>query len=317
MNNDPAVVVASDGSVRYRASALGSCTRALVAIRQEYATSQPPERMQEIFAAGHAAEEIGYSAINARGGRVTGMQDTVVLKVSDRISVVGHIDGILDNHVLELKSQSANEWNEDYLSWGLWSKYAWQLSVYMHALRLPAYLMQIRRLDGKTLTHEMLTPPRSLAEIRMRVLLIEHLATGEINGMECDRDDYPCPVFYTHAKVDRELLTDEALEMLIVEHEEARVQSKRANDRRAAVRDAIIERLGMPEMGKPTKIRVGKWNVSASRYAVKERTMPAGEQTRLTITEVVSKGQVEVDDGSHPGTSTGHGAMERSNDHPV
>lgn len=286
MHNDPSVVVASDGTIRYRASALGSCTRALVAARQEYAAYEPPEHMRKIFEAGKIAEETGEAALSEKGYVVYDREMEVRLPITGRIYIAGHIDGVVSDHVLEMKSQSEKEWNIDYEKWDLWDKYAWQLSVYMLATRLPAYLLQVRREDGKTFMHELFEPPHSLEEVRARVFRVESLATQELGGLVCDRADYPCPVFYTHPVVDREQLTDDALERIIEEYEAAKHSVVTAINRKEKARDAILERVGKPEkVGDKAKLSVGKWNVSASKFKTKEKVIPGFEQVRLTITE--------------------------------
>lgn len=244
-----AVTVAQDGTVRYRASALGGCSTLLLAARLGYEPLSPPGEMAALFRRGHEAEERVREIVPG----IAHDQEEAVLSVTRKISVVGHIDGIkwhpaghsgLGLHVVEIKSQSQDAWDEyDRLGWegGFFPRYKWQTSVYMHATGLPLLLIRYNRDTEQVAKHRITEPFYTEQEIRTRVLQVEGTASTGVLMSECDLSQYPCPYFYLHAELDRELVTDEATEQLAREYVAAAKDEKVGKGRKEAARIALRE----------------------------------------------------------------------------
>jgi hypothetical protein len=288
---DGAIVqVASDGRVVYRASALGGCIRALAAARQEYFLYDAPEKMKGLYGRGVVAEDTAVEKLMQQGWGVWMRQREVMLPVTGLVSVVGHLDAIGKlqhttlERVIEVKSCTDEEFGKPYDEWRLWYKYSWQISVYMWALRLPCLLVQIHRDSGEITCWTINKPPYTEQEIRARVLMAEHLATQEISDIECERLEYPCPVFYTHQKFIPEELDDSELAGLARGYESVRAREKRVKEQRKVIGDAIVKKVGEAEIDKPRKVQAEGIRISVSKYKVKEVIIPAREQTRLTVT---------------------------------
>lgn len=206
------VRVEEDGTVVYRASALGSdCTRSLVLSRLDYEEKPPPADMLLRFNEGHLHEGDVLARMRAEGWTIWDEQAEVSLMVTGKIRVVGHIDGkgamamaeggpeLIHPRVVEVKSQSMAEFEAfGARGWdsGIFPKYKWQLSCYMHATGLPAVLVRKNRNNGQLAVEWIDEPFYSLRDIRSRVLSIELLAMDGIGPADCDGKQYPCPFFY-------------------------------------------------------------------------------------------------------------------------
>lgn len=210
------VSVDENGVVSYRASALGGdCTRALVYGRLGYDERPWPKDMQDRADEGHAHEELVLAKMAAEGWTIWDRQLEVVLMVSGKIRVVGHIDGKgIDNvrlsgsyvemsskpHIVEVKSQSKDQWNDfEARGWdsGYFPHYKWQVSCYMLATGLPLVMVRKNRNDGRIKMEWVDEPFYDLRDIRSRVLSVEVLAADGIGPDECGPGRiYPCPFFY-------------------------------------------------------------------------------------------------------------------------
>ncbi len=94
----------------YRASSLGSCTKAQVALHLGYTAQGTSDRMEALYARGNDHEDACVAAMNADGWNVYDAQAEVVIPISDTAQVVGHLDGKVHPamgtlpRVLEIKS---------------------------------------------------------------------------------------------------------------------------------------------------------------------------------------------------------------------
>lgn len=287
-----AVSVLPGGEVEYRAGALGSCTRALVACRQDYEVVKHKGKLINKFAAGRVAEEIAMHNLTAMGYVVSERAVPVRLRITERLSVVGHVDGVGISRaggrpfVIEAKShEGEGVGREEYRKWPLWPRYSWQISSYMLATGYTCLLCDVNRTTGDMWTYEILTPPVSKQEIRGRVLQVESMATQELAALECDRRDFPCPVFYTHKEVERELVDDETMEELGRAYNAAQVRQKHAKEQYKATRDALIGYVGRPDEGEVREKKSGGVAVRIKSFPVQAHTVSfkARIDTRVTV----------------------------------
>lgn len=243
-----AVQVAEDGSIVYRASALGSCTKLLAALRMGYEEAPVPAQIAKVFQSGHDSEEL----VHARMPLVA-RQSEARLEVSSKIVVVGHVDGVSDS-VDEVKSQSQLEWDRferDGWEGGFFPKYKWQASAYMLAFGLPLRLIRFNRATQEIKTQVYFDPWYSLTDIRARVLSIESQAAGGVLPAACDPLQYPCPVYYLHDDAEDAEYGDEAVDVLARQYTNARTVAKIADEK------AKVSKVALRTVGKKIKTAIG------------------------------------------------------------
>lgn len=269
--------------VCYRASSFGGCDRALVAARLDYDPAAPPEALQRIFDAGHEAEEW----LTANHVQVDHAQETVTLDVGE-VSIVGHIDGYRDGRVVEIKSQSPAEyerWTPD--SWTedpLWRKYAWQTSIYMHALGCGLELVRVRRpteehLEPEFSHHFYEKPFHTVAEIYDRVALIERYARDESLPSCTTTRLYGCPYYQFHEGP--ELIEDTLLDEACHYYRMLQTEAKELDAKIKAAKERVMGALG--ERGEVETL--GGWKVKQTTFEKKGYEVKARTETRLTVTE--------------------------------
>jgi hypothetical protein len=285
--NRPNVVVEGD-EVRYRASSLGSCTRALAAARQELEPFKGPlpERVAEVFERGHRDEEKGRKWFQDRGWKVWGEQKEAVVRLTGRLSIVGHIDFIIEDGevgptIVDVKSQSEEEFRKASIrDSAFWHKYEWQFSAYRVGLGMGMAVLRVCEGDVKL---EMLEDRwlKGKAELLGRVLEVERMAAGDLG--ECDRDDFPCPYFKLHDTKDVIVevveVVDSELRDLALHYVRLGVELEPLERRRKEIRLEIIR---IVESGR-VRERESGIEVRVTRSEVKERVVPAGSMVRLSV----------------------------------
>lgn len=249
--SDAAYVTVADDRIEYRASALGGCDMALLAARLGYESVPVKEdaKIMQVFAAGHRIED----EVLKRFPSVVQRQGKVQMAVTGRISVVGHIDGFdtVDGTIVEVKSQSQEEWDrfeKHHWDAGLFLKYKWQASVYMHAHKGPFHhhpLKLIRALrdengewTGKLSVSHVDKPFYTVDDIRRRILEVERIAATGVLAAICT-PQFPCPYFYLHEEIDRELIDDDTVEALAREYAEAGAEENAAKEKKRTTRKAL------------------------------------------------------------------------------
>ena len=285
--NRPDVIVNGE-EVQYRASSLGSCTRALAAARQELEPwrGSLPAKIAEVFERGHKAEEYGKAWFKERGWAVTDEQREVVVGVTGRISVVGHIDYIVSRHggdvrpiLVDSKSQSEDEFAKPSIRDStFWHKYKWQFSVYALGTGLAIAVQRIGP-DG-TVKLEVVGELYGEADVRARVLQVEAMARGDLKGVVCDKDDFPCPYWkLLHPATQWEEREDETLADLALHYKRLAVEIDPLVKRRAELREKLIEHMGEGKVEET----ISGIQVSVVKSTVKEKIVPEHYQTRVNV----------------------------------
>lgn len=193
---DGAIVQVAADQIVYRASGLGSCTRALVAARQGYEAGGVPEKLQKVYDAGNQVEPIALAGYTG----VVSQQKQVELHISQKIMVVGHLDGMRVHaeilEVLEVKSQSALEWAKPSIrDSSFWHHYKWQFSVYILASGCRLRCVRWNRETNEIKEEVFNVPPLTMSDVRSRVIQVELAAHVDAKDLTCDRDDFGCPYF--------------------------------------------------------------------------------------------------------------------------
>jgi hypothetical protein len=233
-----------------------------------------------MFKAGHEAERQVWTK-----GWVSGQgQRAAELVVSRRLRIVGHLDSWWEGEIYEIKSQSEDQWKPIEES-PLWPRYAWQISVYMLAMDAPLTVMRVLRdKDGNvsdSAEERFETPPHSMAEIRQRVFEVEGLARRELDAVECERVEFPCPFFYLHtAKDDRERIEDDGAVALALNYKAAQVEKIAIDGRVKAARAALLE-----FMGAKKKVDVNGWKLTRFTVPAKHVEYDRSEYEVLRVTE--------------------------------
>ena len=212
--------------ITLRASALGSCIKAQVALLMGYTPLDPPDKIQAAYDRGNEHEDANAVTLVASGWEIISEQREVVLSITPEIQVVGHVDGLTrevgtpDFRVWESKAPNAWAKFEKAYKTGDWSdplchRYAWQISCYMIGTGLEAI---VTCFDGDTIKSFVIeVPPYTLNQIQFRAGTIAGLANDAELPRRCTQNDYPCPVAYLHETEDP--VEDETLDALVADYD--------------------------------------------------------------------------------------------------
>lgn len=290
----------------YRASALGSCERELVAHRRGMSGSPTPDWLQVRFDEGHDWEDrILARTEDDTGQKVTDRQRQLLLPVGKHAAVRGSIDGYIDRCIVDAK----------FLGPDLYAKlkakgiagmeqYAWQQAAYAHAwnlfveggplkadrIMLAMGLKDIegegeeRRIVGIKEMHYLYVPLKELptaAKIKARVMRLEKMAQGD-DWPACPQPfQYPCPFDHLHDEVDDAVEVEgewaEKLEQAAECNRLARENEGVAKELKAKARGLVEEVLKAQNMGveEGHKLRAGDvectWVYSKTEAAVIEK----------------------------------------------
>lgn len=207
------------GRVIYRASALGSCIKSLVALGLGITPSDHPDWLLTKFQQGIDDEPVvldmlrpNWVIMDEQTGHYYEWDDGqlyVQVNVGTRVVIRGHADGIAtcykapvydtdwkvrDKRVVEVKCVT-----EDYghtIIQKLPPMYAWQVSVYGGFYQLPVMLALGIKDDTGTVVNvvtEMIDElPYTMGQVKARVMYAEQcIESGELPN--CDAKMWPCP----------------------------------------------------------------------------------------------------------------------------
>lgn len=210
-DNRPARYIDPDGTIVYRASALGMCDRIFAALAAGYDPMAHPEWFQQILDEGTEMEDQIRAMWEDRTGVIVGgMQGAVDLEVMDGVVIRGHIDGEIDtdNSLWEAKKMRPSTW-EKFKRSGVecMPTYPWQTSAYMHALNLTSmhFVGGLYDVDNNEIVdvyeHTYHAPPINMLAIRKRIAKLEGIINDAIHvtDVACPSTaQYPCPFYYLH-----------------------------------------------------------------------------------------------------------------------
>jgi len=241
----------------YRASALGSCERELVAHRRGMSGSPTPDWLQTRFDEGHDWEDrILERFMEDQRVALRGQQARGTILVGKNVAVRGSIDAETDDAVVDAKFLGPDLYRKlikDGI--GAFPHYMWQQAVYAHALEKSriCLAMGLKDIEGEGDEREVvgikemhylwvdLADLPTLGQIKARVLRLEKLAEGD-GWPDCPSPfQYPCPFDYLHDEVDvaievegegAELLSDAADKDRAIRLLEAEVKKLKAERNR-------------------------------------------------------------------------------------
>jgi hypothetical protein len=218
----------------YRASALGSCDRELVAHRRGMSGSPTPDWLQVRFDEGHDWEtRILERFMDDTGLALRGHQASGTLLIGDGLAVRGSIDAETDDAVIDAKFLGPDLYRK-LIREGIegFPHYRWQQAVYAHAMEKQriCLAMGLKEIEGEGEERQVVGIAEmhylwvdvadlpTVGQIKARVLKLEKLAAGE--GLpDCPVPfQYPCAFDYLHDEVetaieitDPEMVTDLAI----------------------------------------------------------------------------------------------------------
>jgi len=241
----------------YRASALGSCERELVAHRRGMSGSPTPDWLQTRFDEGHDWEDrILERFMEDQRVALRGQQARGTILVGKNVAVRGSIDAETDDAVVDAKFLGPDLYRKlikDGI--GAFPHYMWQQAGYAHALEKSriCLAMGLKDIEGEGDEREVvgikemhylwvdLADLPTLGQIKARVLRLEKLAEGD-GWPDCPSPfQYPCPFDYLHDEVDvaievegegAELLSDAADKDRAIRLLEAEVKKLKAERNR-------------------------------------------------------------------------------------
>jgi hypothetical protein len=251
----PSVYVEGDHTF-YRASALGSCPRALYAHLTGNTPVPYPPNVLKAFARGNDNEQVVIDQLKSNGFVVTGQQREVNLPITDHISVIGHIDGLLVRPsvlkdvplaLLEVKvfsQETLNLWYSKKLAG--FPHYSWQVSAYLHALHLDYCVLVIMNADepdiSKRLKMFKLPNPHLLSDIQARIFSVQNAVEHHILP-QCETDSFFCPFPYMHDKkeaTDNDVEVNPDLASVLAKYYEATRSQKQLGDFVQLLRKQIL-----------------------------------------------------------------------------
>ena len=204
MSDRAAAYIDTDGAVTVRASAVGKCSRALWAALEEIEPVAPTERIDVILNEGHLHEQAVKELLESEGAVIEDQEEVTLWIIPSRLKVVGHVDGNITNwhQVWENKALGKagfTKWRN--VGFDAYPEYAWQISVYMIALEMPALYTVKCRDDGQLDRLVLDAPPISLRDIQAKLV---HLYTKHKNGEmpDCDPERYLCSFFFLHDELE-------------------------------------------------------------------------------------------------------------------
>lgn len=232
-----------------RASALGSCTKAQAALLLGFTALDAPEKIQQAYERGNTHETDCAQALRDTGHVIYDEQDEVVLTFGDW-TITGHLDGIIEpdieqwaqSRVWEAKAPNAWAKFEKAYKTGDWTdplthRYAWQISVYMLATELEAYVTCWGE-DHGVRGFVIEVPPFGLEQVEARVQEIASIVESGMLPQLCSQRDYPCPVVYLHEDAD-EAVDDPGLDLLVEKYGMFARREKEAAEQKKVVQAEI------------------------------------------------------------------------------
>jgi hypothetical protein len=197
----------------YRASAVGSCLRALVAALlgyEEQRFAKAEKILMQAAKEGNLHEQSILDELHNQGWSIEGSQAPVSMRVIPGVLIRGHVDGFAahekfsyEQMVVEAKTMSDDRfktWKES--GWQEFRKYAWQISAYMKATGLRGLYAIKNRNSGELITFILDEPPVEWKTIRKHLLRAEHAFLKD-ELPPCDDDlsageKFFCPYVHLH-----------------------------------------------------------------------------------------------------------------------
>lgn len=252
----PITYVEDDGTVIYRASAIGGCRVALIASRLGIEPGGSPQQVQEAAEMGSHLEDVALGQLLLQGWTLEQGQRLCEREVQLRSGALalvrGHVDSIGDPQdgggavLVEVKSRNERDFAR-VVAEGLAAvpeSHQWQMSAYAHALGLErvAYVA-ISRANPADLHVLLLPVPVPWTDIEARVVDVEEsVAWGDLPVCHGKRDGTWCSYYHLHEARPYDQANDLAAQAL--DYHEAATAEKAWAERKEALRAPLLAALG-------------------------------------------------------------------------
>lgn len=239
----------------YRMSSVGGCPRALAAPHLGFEPVPEPDYLILAGREGSRHERWVIDDLEAGGEHVTDQQREVVLAFPT-FELVGHIDGLVNGRVLEVKALGRFRW-ESFRRHGFegFPEYAAQIACYMEALHIPASYLVKSRDTGQVLRQGLDEPPVPFSQVYERVLAVEvEVRKGKLPEADCSPSyRRGCP--YRYLCVDAPLLPGPApdlggLEVMVQQWRKGKQLQEEAGTLVDEARDAFLTYLRGKELAR-------------------------------------------------------------------
>jgi hypothetical protein len=283
MSDDHPPVYQHNGQTIYRASDLGGCITRLAAARQGQEKIPPAGKQLDIFTAGNEAEERFFEQ-NPNLAHYRQME--VTLHITPTIKIVGHLDALAEFAIIEVKSQSPEEFDKwTWDSWTdnpLWVKYSWQVSACMLAVgtQIHCTVWRINRETDKVDAVTVKEPFWTQDDIFARIMEVESLAHED--KLVCRTPDFFCSYPYLHTD-DKEIVDDEELEYLVNKYFQVKKDLDENSAYAAQLRSKISERMDLMHYKKV--LLMSGHQITKSEFDTKDHMVKGSHQVKVTITE--------------------------------
>lgn len=259
MSDDPICLIAPD-EILYRASAVGSCIRALWAGRSGYEQKPPTAKMQAIFDRGHELEPIILDKLRVLGWTFDDLQGEVSFQVTTLesgllLSVRGHYDAMGQHEQF-----TQGEWLpvdvkgfgpdlvKEYLGNQLrnLSHYSWQQSIYAIGCGAKRFVMPVYDKDNDMILRSSMfpmDPEFTIEDIEVRLLGVEQLYRESV--MPPCVNNYPCPFYYLHDEPEVKPELPKAVAQLTTARMKVDAKIKVMTKAKDRLTEAILNALGM------------------------------------------------------------------------
>ncbi len=213
VSDNRSIVYHENGNTIYRASAVGSCIKALVAAGLGYQEHRPANTSDILDLAaeeGNLHEDAIIDRLAADGYRFDpAAQQVIEIRVIPNVYIRGHIDGIVKppkaqhRRVFEAKSMSKDRfkrWKAGGFDQSEFFRYAVQISCYMEALGMNAVYAVKDRNSGELDIQELKTPPIAWDYIKRKVITAQqHILREKLpDCVASSGEKYFCAFGYLH-----------------------------------------------------------------------------------------------------------------------
>lgn len=178
----------------YRMSEAGYCVRFLAAKRLNYKPLPEPEFLKLAGKEGSRHEDWIISELIEEGHKITERQKEVKLEFPS-FDLIGHIDGRADDKVLEIKALGRFNFQKfEKARLSAFPQYQAQITCYMEATKLPAWLLVKNRDTGGILETVLDSPPLDFQSIYDSLLTVELYALKNLLHPAVRQDDFTCRI---------------------------------------------------------------------------------------------------------------------------
>lgn len=297
MEQPPIVYEGDNGEIVFRASAVGSCTKALIAAYMEFEPVQPPQWIKEKMDESGRLEDYIIELVNKEISDTPHWPYVASQRTVEHwfeyegvpVVIRGRIDGFYPdngNAPLEIKAFGQSMWDQ-------WKRgrfdnfpaYADQATAYWYGCGAEYMHYAVYNKDtGELDLQKLEAPPSDIKQLQDKCKhVIEEGESGELPE-QCDKENFICPFVYLHEDTTSDIEGEgeggevEIFDALCHQYKEADAEEKRGKAKKDEVKKRIKEYLDShidPDSKGKVKAQTERYKVS---WVVKENSKPDREK---------------------------------------